>query len=99
VLRAARQVAEWSASRGADIADVALRFALKNTTVASTLVGMRSEIEVRRNVEALDGEVDSELLRGIRDILAPVQNVEWESGLPENNDPALLTSAIATAAT
>jgi L-galactose dehydrogenase len=99
VLRAARQAAEWSVAHGADIADVALRFALKNATVASTLVGMRSEAEVRRNVEALEGELDPELLSGIRDILATAQNVEWESGLPENNDPALLSPATAIAAT
>lgn len=87
VVEAARAAADWCRSRGADIADVALRFALGNGSVASTLVGMRTEEEVRRNLSALEGPPDLALLTGIRDILQAVQDVEWRSGLPENNPP------------
>lgn len=84
VRRAAREAAEWCAGRGVEISDLALRFALGNGTVASTLVGMRTEEEVRANLRALEGGPDPELLAGVQAILAPVQDVEWPSGLPEN---------------
>jgi L-galactose dehydrogenase len=101
VLRAARQAAEWCAARGADLADVALRFALGTPTAGCTLVGMRTEAEVRRNVYALEGgeRSDPEVLSAVRDMLAPVQDVEWASGLAENNDPALLRGAATLSAT
>jgi L-galactose dehydrogenase len=99
VLRAARQAAEWCAARGADLSDVALRFALGSTTAGCTLVGMRTETEVRRNVLALEGGPDPDVLSAVRDILAPVQNVEWASGLAENNDPTLVPGTAAVAAT
>ena len=89
VVEAARAAAEWCSSMGADIADVALRFALRNETVASTLVGMRTEEEVRKNLTALAGPPDPALLAGIREILQTVQDVEWMSGLPENNPPTM----------
>ena len=90
VTEAARLAAEWCARRGADIADLALRFALGNPVIASTLVGMRSEAEVHDNLRALEGEPDPELLAGVRDLLSEVQDVEWPSGLPENNPPSAL---------
>ena len=70
-----------------EISDLALRFALGNGAVASTLVGMRTEEEVRANLRALEGGPDPELLAGVQAILAPVQDVEWPSGLPENAVP------------
>jgi L-galactose dehydrogenase len=85
VLRAARKAASWCQSRGAAIEEVALRFALANTSVASTLVGMRSEQEVAMNLSALRGVTDPSLMKGIRMILEPVENVDWLVGLPENN--------------
>src|SRR5690606_8897072 len=87
VTEAARMAAEWCAGRGGNIAELALRFALDNPAVASTLVGMRTEAEVRENLRALEGEPDPELLSGVRDLLSGVQDVEWPSGLPENNPP------------
>ena len=44
--------------------------------------------QVRENVRtALSPMTDKEreVLKGVEDILAPVKNVGWPSGLPENN--------------
>lgn len=85
VLEAARAAAEWCAERDASLEEVALRYALSNDSVSSTLVGMRSEDEVRANVRALDGGPDPEILVGVQAILAPVADMEWPVGLPENS--------------
>jgi len=85
VLQVARAAAEWCTARGADIADVALSFALSYEGVSTTLVGMRSEEEVRANLRALDSDPDRAIGAAVRALLAPVQDVEWAVGLPENN--------------
>lgn len=85
VLDAAREAAEWCERRGASLPDVALRFALANETVATTLVGMRRESDVEANVAALRRGPDPEILAGVESILRPVRDVEWPSGLPEND--------------
>ncbi len=92
VVRAAREAAEWCAARGADLPDLALRFSLRNTTVASTLVGMRSEAELRRNLAALHPGPHDDLIPAVRAMVEPVRDVEWPSGLPENNPPSLRSS-------
>lgn len=92
VVRAAREAAEWCAARGADLPDLALRFSLGNTTVASTLVGMRTEAELRRNLAALRPGPHDDLIPAVREMLEPVHDVEWPSGLPENNPPSLRSS-------
>ena len=90
VLQAARDAADWCTARGADIAELALSFALSCGGVATTLVGMRSEEQVRANLRARVTEPDAELRAGVRARLASVQDIEWSSGLPENNpEPAL----------
>lgn len=87
VIEAARTASAWCADRGVDLADLAVRFALGNPAIASTLVGMRTEAEVRANLRALDAGPDPETLKNVRQILSSVQDVEWPSGLPENNPP------------
>jgi L-galactose dehydrogenase len=85
VLRAARAAAAACATRGGDLAELALGFALSASPAATTLVGMRSEAEVLANVRILDAPPDADLLGEVRGLLAPVHDVEWPSGLPENN--------------
>lgn len=85
VIDAARAAASWCGRRGGDLADLALRFALGNPAIASTLVGVRTEAEVRANLLALEAGPDPEMLAGVRRVLSRVQDVEWPSGLPENN--------------
>ena len=85
VLNAAREAAQWCAARGEDLSRLALQFALGYEGASSTLVGMRRESDVRANLAALDDEPDPGVLAEIQRILSPVKDVEWPSGLPENN--------------
>lgn len=71
--------------RGSDIAKRALQWSLQNENIATTLVGMASEEVVRTNVRWTDEPLDETLLAEVREILAPVHNVTWPSGRPENN--------------
>ncbi len=72
-------------SRGVDIAQLALQFAVSNPAIATTLVGTASPENLRRNVAWSEHPPDPELLAKVQAILAPVQNATWPSGRPENS--------------
>ncbi len=87
VKAAGRRAAQWCRERGACISDLAMQFAVANPAVSTTLMGARNAPEVRRTLEVACGEWDPELLAGVEEILAPVRDVEWESGRPEYFHP------------
>jgi L-galactose dehydrogenase len=72
--------------RGGDLARLALQFAVAQATVATTLVGMATTEEVRRNVAAIQAAPDAELLAEVQAILQPVRGTTWASGRTENRD-------------
>lgn len=83
---AGRRVVEHCAAAGVNPSDVALRFCLDHPYASSTLVGMSKLRHVEDNLRALDARIDPRLLREIEQIVAPVKNVMWQQGRPENND-------------
>jgi len=87
VQAAARRAADFCRSQGVNIASLAMQFALDYAHVATTIVGMRSEAEVQMNVKAMGVPPDPKLLAATREIFAPVANVVWQEGRPENDDP------------
>ena len=90
VLRRAREAAVLCRQRGADIADLALRFALAHPLVSTTLVGMSKVRHVEANLANVGRNPDPDLLKDIQDILAPATNVVWKEGRPENDDPGAI---------
>ncbi len=84
---AAAQPAALCARRGVDLADLAMQFALANPDVATTLVGMSKVRHVERNVAAAGVAPDPALLAEVRALIAPVADVAWQEGLPENHEP------------
>lgn len=82
---ACRRAADACRRRGADIADLALRFSLSHPGLATTLVGTASVENLRRNVAAVGQPPDADLLAEVRAILAPVQDLTWPSGRPDNS--------------
>lgn len=74
-------------SRGADIARLAVQFAVSTGGFACTVVGTSSARQVRRLVEWTAQPLDEELLRAVEDCLAPVLDRGWLSGRPENQHP------------
>jgi L-galactose dehydrogenase len=71
-------------AHGADLTELALRFCFDHPGVASTLVGMSTTEQVRRNLDAFGAPADPELVREVKAILAPAANFVWSSGRPEN---------------
>lgn len=87
VLSVARQVADFCRSRGEDIAQLALQFALKHDYVATTLVGMSDVRQVDMNVSAVGVDPDPDLLAEVLAMIKPIANTSWKEGRPENYDP------------
>jgi aryl-alcohol dehydrogenase-like predicted oxidoreductase len=82
---ACAQAAAHCRSRGVDIAQLALQFAVSNPAIATTLVGTASLENLRKNVAWSEQPPAPELLAEVQAILAPVHNMIWPSGRPENN--------------
>jgi L-galactose dehydrogenase len=87
VVEMAQQVAVRCYARGMRIADLAMRFALQNESVATTLVGMSSIEQVDMNLDAVGRTPDPELLAEVLKMIAPVTDVAWQEGRPENFVP------------
>ncbi len=87
VLEMGRQVAEYCRSRGADLSQLALQFALQHHGVATTLVGMSRVRHVDRNIRSIGDPPDPELLASVLAMIRPVANICWKEGRPENDDP------------
>lgn len=92
---AAREAAEFAASKGMSIARLAIMDAVKNRDIATTLVGLCTPEQVRENVQSVlqalgetpnpQQEAETQVLDHVEAILGPVKDVTWPSGRPENN--------------
>ena len=70
----------WCKANGFSLAEQALAWTLQNAPVATTLVGMSSEAQVRQNVAAVGTLPDPEAIKALQEILAPVHRLTWSSG-------------------
>ena len=73
-------------SKGADISKLAMQFACANERIPTTLFSSANPERIKSNARILDEPMDLELLAEVQEILAPVKNQTWASGLPQNND-------------
>lgn len=95
--QAAAAAADYCKGQGLDIAKLALQFAVRNPSISTTLVGMARSAVVHANVQAVlqalgcdpvstaDAAAEKAALSEVERILAPVKNITWPSGKPENN--------------
>jgi L-galactose dehydrogenase len=84
VKAAAAEVVCLCRAHGVSPATVALRACLDNPFAASTFMGFNSVQQVDDALEALSFQPSEELSKAIAEIVAPVHNLSWSSGLPEN---------------
>lgn len=96
-LRAAAAAAvECCAARGVDLPRAALKFAVKQPGIQTTLVGMASVEVVHSNVAAVLEALVSpggstppdetpELMQELAAVFSAVKDLTWPSGRPENN--------------
>jgi L-galactose dehydrogenase len=86
---AGRQAAQLCKQRGSDIAKLGIQFALARPEFASTLIGSADPDNMARNIAWALEPIDLELLAEVELLLAPVRDVTWPSGRPENGDPVV----------
>ena len=85
VKAAARKAAAHCASKGVDIAKLALQFCLANPNITTTVSGSANPNNIRNWAKWAAEPLDEELLREVQAIFAPVKNLGHKEGLPENN--------------
>jgi L-galactose dehydrogenase len=84
IAHACQRAAQRCASQNVDIAQIALQFAVAHSGIATTLVGMASPEEVRQNLAWASEPFEPALLHEIQDVLSPIHNLVWPTGLAEN---------------
>jgi L-galactose dehydrogenase len=72
---------------GVALSDVAIRYAIDHPFIASTIIGMCDQHNVKKNIDVLEFSIPEGLLAEIDRIVAPVKNTMWFEGMPENNIP------------
>ena len=87
VRQVARAAAELCASRGVDIAQLALQYSLANEDMATCVVGSANPANVRKWAEWAELPIDRSLLADVLDVLRPIHDWHYTEGRPENNDP------------
>lgn len=80
-----RKAAQHCRERGADLGKLALQYATSHAGIPTHIVGTASPRRVLENIRDAGEAPDEELLQEVLRILAPVHNVTWPSGRPENN--------------
>jgi aryl-alcohol dehydrogenase-like predicted oxidoreductase len=85
VKAAARAAAAHCASRGTDLAKLALQFSILHPDIATTVTGSANPNNIRNWAKWAAEPIDRQLLAEVQAIFAPVKNLGHKEGLPENN--------------
>lgn len=85
LLQACAKAAALCSARGTTIEALALRFAVEPPGIASTIISTADPEEMQANLRAIAAPMDHALLAEVQAIFAPVFNVTWLQGRPENN--------------
>jgi L-galactose dehydrogenase len=83
-----REAAEHCASRGSNIAKLALQFSLANEHMTTCIVGSANPTNIQNWAEWADQPIDQTLLDEVLAILQPIHNWFYVEGRSENNDAA-----------
>jgi L-galactose dehydrogenase len=83
----AAKAARHAASRGSDIAKLALQFSIRNREMATCIVGSANPANVQAWARWAAEPVDEQLMNEVIEILRPIHNWFYIEGRAENNDP------------
>jgi L-galactose dehydrogenase len=83
IKNACLKAAAHCASKGAELAKLALQYSVQNDKIPTTLVSTASTLNIKKNIEWTDEPIDELLLQEVLEILKPVHNSTWTSGHPE----------------
>ena len=84
-----RRAVELCRSRGWNIVELAIQFAVANPDIATTLVGAADPRLVEANIRAAETPGDPEKLSAVLDALKPIHNFNFTRGRPENRDEVI----------
>lgn len=84
-LKAARLCAE----RGADIAKLAVQYSTSYERIPTTLVSTANPDNIASNAAWVDEPIDHALLADVLEVLAPIHNRTWKSGISRYNENIL----------
>jgi L-galactose dehydrogenase len=82
---ACRRAVEHCHQTGANIAELALKFAVRNNLIHTTLVGTYQADQITANARWIDEPIDERLLKEVLEILNPIKDQTWRSGRLENS--------------
>jgi len=85
VKAAARAAAAHCASKGVDIAQLALQFSIAHSDISTTVSGSANPTNIRNWAKWAAAPIDPQLLAEVQAIFVPVHNLGHREGLPENN--------------
>lgn len=85
VREACAAAAKYCRDQGSDIAKVAIQFSVSNPSIHTTLVGTADPANIEKDVRWIEEPIDNSLLANVQQILAPIKDVGWVLGRPENN--------------
>lgn len=84
VRRRCAQAAEYCKSKNTDLGKLALQFAVAEPSIHTNIIGTADPHRVVENIRNAQKPVNREHLDAVLEILRPIHNVSWKSGLPEN---------------
>ncbi|MCU6707771.1 aldo/keto reductase [Paenibacillus sp. J5C_2022] len=79
------KAAAYCASKGEDIARLAVQYSTANERIPTTLVSTANPENIVKNARWTEEPIDEELLQEVLQLLAPIHNATWASGRPEYN--------------
>ncbi len=82
----AKAAADHCASRGVDLAQLALQFSIANPDFTTCVTGSANPQRVSQWVDWAEIPLDETLLAEVQEILQPIHNWFYLEGRPENND-------------
>ena len=83
----ARRAADHCRSRGVDIAQLALQYALQPEELTTCVVGSANPANIQKWADWAEQPIDATVLAEVLEILEPIHNWHYTEGRPENNDP------------
>ena len=86
VRRIAKKAADYCASKGVDIAQLAVQYSIANEDMTTCVVGSANPNNVKKWVDWANQPIDEELLKNVLKILKPIHNWHYIEGKPKNND-------------
>ncbi|PWA94474.1 NAD(P)-linked oxidoreductase superfamily protein [Artemisia annua] len=85
---ACQTAAAFCKKKGKNISKLAMQYSLCNKDISTILVGMKSVEQVQVNVaaatELAQGQIDEQTLAEVEEILKPVKNQTWPSGIQKS---------------